>query len=82
MRGQGLAKLLLLESERIASDQGFQVIKADATGLFSQRISSSIGFITLLEIRYDEYLNEETGDPVFNVEKPHESLKIMYKWID
>lgn len=74
--------MLLMESERIATANGFQVMKADATGLFSQKITSSLGFNTLFEIRYEDNIDEETGDPVFAVDPPHESLKIMYKWID
>lgn len=81
-RGQGVAKTLLMESERVAKASGFQLMKADATGLFSQKISASLGFGTLIEFRYDEFVEETTGCPVFNVSPPHESLKIMYKWID
>lgn len=77
-----MAKKLLIESERVAQSNGFQVMKADATGLFSQKISSSLGFSTLVEIRYDEFIDAETGYPVFHVDPPHESLKIMFKWID
>lgn len=57
-------------------------MKADATGLFSQKTMQSLGFSTLVEIRYDEYLDEDTGCQAFNVAPPHEALKIMYKWID
>lgn len=77
-----MAKQLLVESEQVARLSGYQVMKADATGLFSQKIICSLGFNTLLEQRYDEYKDEETGCPVFIVDPPHESLKIMFKWID
>lgn len=73
---------MLMESEMMAKTNGFQVLKADATGLYSQKISSSLGFNTLVEIRYEDNIDEKTGDPVFAVDPPHESLKIMYKWID
>lgn len=77
-----MAKQLLAESEKVAMASGFPVMKADATGLFSQKIICSLGFRTLVESRYDEYMDEATDHPVFTVEPPHESLKIMYKWID
>lgn len=64
----------------MAGRNGFSVMKADATGLFSQKISSSLGFKTLVEVRYDSYI--EDGVPVFRVAAPHVSLKIMYKCIN
>lgn len=56
-------------------------MKSDATGLFSQKISESLGFDTLAEIRYDEY-KDNNNSPIFAVEPPHESLKIMYKLVN
>ncbi|XP_052871208.1 arylalkylamine N-acetyltransferase 1-like [Anopheles cruzii] len=77
-RGQGLAKALMRKSEEIARDNGFRVMKTDATGLFSQRVASSLGFTDRHEVKYDEYLDEH-GRPVFHVGAPHDRLKIMYK---
>lgn len=57
-----------------------QVMKSDATGLFSQKISESLGFVTCSEISYDQY-TDDNNCPVFPVEPPHKSLKIMYKVI-
>lgn len=56
-------------------------MKSDATGLYSQKISESMGFITCAEIRYNEY-TDKNNCPIFAVEPPHESLKIMYKLLD
>ncbi|XP_058463088.1 uncharacterized protein LOC131437632 [Malaya genurostris] len=80
-RGQGLAKKLMEKSEEIAVEMGFQIMKTDATGAFSQRVVSSLGFITKSEIKYSEYLDGD-GDQIFVVEPPHEKLKIMYKVIN
>lgn len=75
-RGQGLAKKLLQRSEELAREHNFEMMKTDATGLFSQKISSALGFRTCSEIRYDDY-SQLTGFPA--VEFPHEKLMIMYK---
>ncbi|XP_055593344.1 arylalkylamine N-acetyltransferase 1 [Uranotaenia lowii] len=80
-RGQGLAKRLMEKSEQIAVEQGFQMMKTDATGAFSQRVVSSLGFVTKCEIKYTDYLDEQ-GDQIFVVEQPHEKLKIMCKAIN
>ncbi|XP_058837088.1 arylalkylamine N-acetyltransferase 1-like [Topomyia yanbarensis] len=80
-RGQGLAKILLKKSEELALERGFQVMKTDATGAFSQRVVSSLGFITKGEIKYTDYL-DSNGDQIFVVEPPHEKLKIMCKVIN
>lgn len=102
-RCQGIAKNLMLKSEKMALENGFkvmrfttifaisvqfiksisfialsQVLKIDATGYFSQRISSSMNFDTLSEVLYDNYLND-AGLPIFRVPPPHEKFKIMFK---
>ncbi|XP_065092277.1 arylalkylamine N-acetyltransferase 1 isoform X2 [Ochlerotatus camptorhynchus] len=80
-RGKGLAKKLIEKSEELALDRGFQVMKTDATGAFSQRVVSSLGFITKSELNYADYL-DENGEQTFVVEPPHEKLKIMCKVIN
>uniref|UniRef100_A0A8D8FXE4 aralkylamine N-acetyltransferase n=3 Tax=Culex pipiens TaxID=7175 RepID=A0A8D8FXE4_CULPI len=80
-RGQGLAKKLMNESENIAIENGFQVMKTDATGAFSQRVSQNLGFVTEREIKYIDYLDDQ-GKPIFIVDPPHDKLKIMYKLLN
>lgn len=70
--------ILLLNGCLLFINSNFKLIKADATGLFSQKISMSFGFIPCLELRYDSYTDKE-GEPIFRVEPPHDHLKIMYK---
>ncbi|KFB37543.1 AGAP011168-PA-like protein [Anopheles sinensis] len=77
-RGQGLAKELMRKSEEVARTQGFRIMKTDATGMFSQRVASSLGFATRHEVLYDDYCDQD-GRPVFHVGEPHDRLKIMYK---
>ncbi|XP_053677367.1 arylalkylamine N-acetyltransferase 1 [Anopheles nili] len=77
-RGQGLAKELMRKSEEVARSKGFRLMKTDATGMFSQRVASSLGFLTRHEVKYEDYL-DQNGDPVFQVGAPHDRLKIMYK---
>lgn len=54
-------------------------MKTDATGLFSQRVASSLGFVTRHEVKYEDYLDQDGVHPVFRVGPPHDRLKIMYK---
>lgn len=56
----------------------FQLVKEDATGMFSQRAADSMGFQTLHEMSYVDYKNED-GSIAFPTEDPHKSLKIMVK---
>lgn len=56
-------------------------MKADATGLFSQKIFASHGFTACLELPYKEY-RDENNQQIFEVESPHEVFKIYYKSLD
>lgn len=56
-------------------------MKADATGLYSQKISMSFGFSPCLELPYNK-ITDKQGDPIFNVDPPHDNLKIMCKLIN
>ena len=56
-------------------------MKADATGLFSQNVLSSIGFSAISELRYDSY-KDKNGETIFTIEPPHETLKIMFKLLE
>ncbi|GAB0098972.1 uncharacterized protein DMENIID0001_147870 [Sergentomyia squamirostris] len=78
-RGKGLAKKLLQKSEEVAKENDFRVMKSDATGLFSQKIFSSLGFATKAEYSYGVE-NGRMAD--LKVDPPHEKLKIMYKLIE
>lgn len=79
-RGQGIAKNLLRKCEEIAIENGFRMLKLDATSLFTQKVSASLGYQMRSEYRYDEYVNEK-NERVFDVEPPHESCKTMYKLV-
>ncbi|XP_053686327.1 uncharacterized protein LOC128735868 [Sabethes cyaneus] len=80
-RGQGLAKKLIMKSEALAIENGFQLLKTDATGIISQKLMGAQGFETVCEIVYEHYL-DENGDQIFVVEAPHNKLKIMCKSIN
>ncbi|XP_013099864.2 arylalkylamine N-acetyltransferase 1 isoform X2 [Stomoxys calcitrans] len=80
-RGQGIAKHLVRHSEDLAKEYGYKIMKADATGIFSQKILKSHGFEVLLEQYYDKYV-DEFGQPVLNVESPHIKLQLLYKLLD
>lgn len=78
-RGKGLANELFKLSLDIASKAGFKVFKVDATGVFSQRISTKLGLETLVELEYRNHLDSATGLPMFTPPSPHTSLKVMVK---
>jgi len=80
-RGKGIAKSLFEESEKLAREIDSKVIKADCTGLFSQKITASLGYILVHERYYDKYLNDK-GERIIPVEPPHEKLQIKYKKLD
>lgn len=77
-RGRGIAKELLLHSERVAAAGGFRVLKGEATGLFSQKILLAGHFEPISEAPYADMRNAD-GSAMFAVQPPHESLKIMMK---
>ncbi|XP_039959838.1 arylalkylamine N-acetyltransferase 1 [Bactrocera neohumeralis] len=80
-RGQGIAKELVRRSETIARDFEFKLMKADATGIFSQKILKSNGFKVLSEFYYDKY-TDEFGKPILLVEAPHIKLQLLYKLLE
>ncbi|XP_058803826.1 uncharacterized protein LOC131671440 [Phymastichus coffea] len=75
-RGRGLAQLLLDGSLGTASSRGFKVVKADATGVFSQRVFLKRGFEVRTEIAYSEVEARLRPGP------PHQALKLMVKLLD
>lgn len=80
-RGQGVAKNLLLKCEEIAADNGYRMLKSDATSFFTQKISTALGYLTCSESRYDDYV-DENNERIIVVEPPHQGNKIMYKLLD
>lgn len=56
-------------------------MKTDATGAFSQRVSQNLGFVTEIEVKYIDYLDDH-GKQIFKVDPPHEKLQIMYKLLN
>lgn len=77
-RGRGIAKHLMQQSQQLAAARGFHVIKGEATGLFSQKILQADDFVVIGEAKYATKRNAD-GSPMFPVQAPHESLKIMMK---
>lgn len=75
-----MATKLLNQSIEVAKENGFTVLKGDATSLFSQRSLISLGFDTIQELRYDTYVKNDKI-PFINVAHPHETFKLMTKEI-
>uniref|UniRef100_A0A0K8TQB9 aralkylamine N-acetyltransferase n=1 Tax=Tabanus bromius TaxID=304241 RepID=A0A0K8TQB9_TABBR len=79
-RGMGIAKRLMRESEKIAIENGFKIMKADATGICSQKVCAQNGFEKISEVIYSEYVDNDRV-PILNVEPPHDKLMIMFKML-
>ncbi|KAH8261748.1 hypothetical protein KR044_012774, partial [Drosophila immigrans] len=79
-RGQGIAKELVRRAEQVARESGYRLLKADATGIFSQKILRSHGFEAFSEQLYAKYKNDE-GQIILPVEAPHIKLQLLTKQI-
>ncbi|ALC48420.1 CG13759 [Drosophila busckii] len=77
-RGQGIAKELVRQSEQLARQCEYCLLRADATGIFSQKILRSQGFETCSEQLYAKYTNAE-GKILLPVEAPHIKLQLLTK---
>lgn len=55
-------------------------MKADATGIFSQKIFRSQGYVILQELYYDKYTNEN-GEPILKVSSPHLKAELLCKYL-
>lgn len=80
-RGQGIAKELVRRAEQVARKSGFQLLKADATGIFSQKILCSQGFQPFSEQLYAKYTND-VGEIILPVEAPHIKLQLLIKQLN
>ncbi|KAH8362137.1 hypothetical protein KR084_004158 [Drosophila pseudotakahashii] len=79
-RGQGIANELVKRSVEVARKNGFRLMKADATGIFSQKIFRSHGFKVFSELPYCKY-TDENGKMILPVEAPHIKLQQIYKTV-
>ncbi|KAH8343564.1 hypothetical protein KR059_012546, partial [Drosophila kikkawai] len=79
-RGRGIANELVKQSVALAKKNGFCLLKADATGIFSQKIFRSHGFEVFAEQPYDKYTDDE-GHIILPVEAPHIKLQLLIKHI-
>lgn len=77
-RGQGIAQELMRRTELVARRAGYPLLRADATGIFSQKILRSQGFEPISEQLYAKYKDSE-GSIILPVEAPHIKLQILTK---
>ncbi|KAH8418998.1 hypothetical protein KR222_011871 [Zaprionus bogoriensis] len=77
-RGHGIAKELVCRAEQVAHEAGFRLLRADATGMFSQKILRSQGFEPRSEKLYAKYTDEQ-GCIILPVEAPHIKLQLLTK---
>ncbi|KAK9875612.1 hypothetical protein WA026_009410 [Henosepilachna vigintioctopunctata] len=77
-RGKGLAQKLMEMSEQLAQEQGFTLLKVDATSFFTQKICTKLGYKTMKSIVYKDIKNEN-GELIYDVPSPHDTYKIMVK---
>ncbi|XP_017048299.1 arylalkylamine N-acetyltransferase 1 isoform X2 [Drosophila ficusphila] len=79
-RGQGIANELVKQSVAVAKKNCFRLMKADATGIFSQKIFRSHGFEVFSEQHYAKH-TDENGKMILPVESPHIKMQLLYKRI-
>ncbi|KAG5879467.1 Dopamine N-acetyltransferase, partial [Gonioctena quinquepunctata] len=77
-RGRGLAKELFARSEKIAQENGLELIKVDATSFFTQKVCENFGLTTSKSVRYADYL-DENGHKMYDTKAPHDFYKVMVK---
>ncbi|KAK7600811.1 hypothetical protein V9T40_008252 [Parthenolecanium corni] len=77
-RGQGLAQRLLEKSLEVAEEAGIKLFKQDATSFYTQKIAENMGFVSVFELRYKAYRNDD-GKIIFETSEPHKFLKVMVK---
>ncbi|CAH1390089.1 unnamed protein product [Nezara viridula] len=73
-RGRGIAKALFDETRRIAGENGFEMVKADATSHFTALAVIKLGFHCIYTLNYAEYKDED-GQVIFSPEDPHTCVK-------
>ncbi|CAH1390088.1 unnamed protein product [Nezara viridula] len=75
-RGQGIAKALLDKTKRVASENGFQMIKTDATSHFTALAVTKLGFECIYTLNYADYKDED-GKVIFTPEAPHTCVRTL-----
>ncbi|XP_060530571.1 arylalkylamine N-acetyltransferase 1 [Cylas formicarius] len=79
-RGKGIAKELFIQSEIVARDNGFKLMKTDATSLFTQKVAESQGFHVEKSVNYHDY-KDEIGNKIYDTQPPHLHYKVMAKLV-
>ena len=79
IRYPGLGTTLTSKVEELLKGQGFELFATEASSHFSARIFDKLGFETLGEIKHADYLDEETGRPVFETASPHTKVIAVAK---
>ena len=64
---QGLGKLLMAESMKMAKQNGFDGVQCMALSLYTQKICVKQGFDKIFSIKYGDYV--QNGKPFFNPSK-------------
>ncbi|KAL3276615.1 hypothetical protein HHI36_011987 [Cryptolaemus montrouzieri] len=73
-QGMGIGNELVKSSQHIALNNGFKLMRIDASSLFTARICEKMNMELISEIPYNSYL-DENGLPVFDIPLPHVALK-------
>ena len=75
----GIATKLVQKSIKLARSRRFEVVKAEATGKYSQKLYSKLNFDILFEILYNDY--KVDGEVVFNNMGIHTGFQLLAKKI-
>uniref|UniRef100_A0A1I8NR67 N-acetyltransferase domain-containing protein n=1 Tax=Stomoxys calcitrans TaxID=35570 RepID=A0A1I8NR67_STOCA len=76
--GRIMGKQLIRLSEIVAGNKDHKVMKADATGNFSQKIFSYCGFKCLNEVPYNNYSKKDDNSIKLR-NLPHSKYQLLYK---
>ncbi|KAK0087757.1 hypothetical protein PV325_000135 [Microctonus aethiopoides] len=72
-RGRGIAAALFEKTIAIARELKYDYIRADCTSHFTAKLCKRLGFDSIYELRYADYV-DENGKPVFLPSLPHTAI--------
>lgn len=55
-----------------------QLLKVDATSLFTQKVAESNGFSVEKSVKYGDF-KDDNGKKIYDTESPHDYYKVMIK---
>nr|XP_039266575.1 uncharacterized protein LOC120342002 [Styela clava]XP_039267435.1 uncharacterized protein LOC120342594 [Styela clava] len=77
---RGIATELYRRSELLANQHGCKKLIAICSNSYTRRSTEKIGYKLINEIKYDNYIDEVTGEkPFANMKTPHSTISLVVK---